>query len=138
METKLATISFTRTGVLNNQDLMGQVFKHLDDDLKLESTRKKQLLSAGLTCRSFLDPALDILWRSMHSIMPLLRILPSFQKVNGSSSYVSFFVVSTRTQSKPFYRSSAESKRNTGSVTITIHAEFERWCSTPRGMMSSI
>ncbi|KAF9461807.1 hypothetical protein BDZ94DRAFT_1237426 [Collybia nuda] len=81
----IPTVTFAHNGVLNNQDLMGQVFKHLDDNLEFESTRKEQLLWAGMTCRTFLNPALDVLWRSMHSIMPLLKVLPSFQLTNGSS-----------------------------------------------------
>ncbi|TFK73127.1 hypothetical protein BDN72DRAFT_835137 [Pluteus cervinus] len=39
------------------------------------STRE-HLLHTALTCRAFLEPALDILWRSMHSVYPLLNLLP--------------------------------------------------------------
>lgn len=42
---------------------------------KLRGSRK-YLLDAALVCRSFSEPALDLLWRSMESLRPLLNLLP--------------------------------------------------------------
>ncbi|KAF9060154.1 hypothetical protein BDP27DRAFT_1340084 [Rhodocollybia butyracea] len=44
---------------------------------------RKALLSLGLTCRSFLNPALDVLWKNMRSVEPLLSVLPETTVVNG-------------------------------------------------------
>ncbi|KAG6888321.1 hypothetical protein C0995_009188 [Termitomyces sp. Mi166 len=39
-------------------------------------SRSQQLFYLALTCKAFSEPALDILWKSMTSISPLLQILP--------------------------------------------------------------
>ncbi|KAF9064124.1 hypothetical protein BDP27DRAFT_1450949 [Rhodocollybia butyracea] len=44
---------------------------------------RKALLSLGLTCRSFLNPALDVLWKNMRSVEPLLLVLPETTVVDG-------------------------------------------------------
>lgn len=64
--------------VLLNGDLLREIFQHL------EGFRKVQLLAAALTCRSFAEPAQDCLWRTMHSIVPFLKLIPSFQTISGS------------------------------------------------------
>ncbi|KAG6907575.1 hypothetical protein DXG01_008371 [Tephrocybe rancida] len=45
------------------------------------TTRTTQLYYIALTCKAFVDPALDQLWRSMDSILPLIRILPMLELV---------------------------------------------------------
>ncbi|OAX42307.1 hypothetical protein K503DRAFT_863138 [Rhizopogon vinicolor AM-OR11-026] len=43
-----------------------------------ESTARKQtLLALALTCQSFTGPALDLLWRELDGLGPLIRCLPS-------------------------------------------------------------
>ena len=37
---------------------------------------KKTALAVSLTCRAFLDPALDRLWHEVTSFQPLIRCLP--------------------------------------------------------------
>ncbi|TFK73117.1 hypothetical protein BDN72DRAFT_956736 [Pluteus cervinus] len=56
----------------------------LSDYRTFISTRNNFLRTA-LTCHTFLEPSLDILWRSMHSIAPLLKLLSSrgFQERDG-------------------------------------------------------
>jgi hypothetical protein len=38
--------------------------------------RKKTLLALALTCKSFMGPALDLLWRELDELNPLIRCLP--------------------------------------------------------------
>ncbi|TFK73138.1 hypothetical protein BDN72DRAFT_835147, partial [Pluteus cervinus] len=38
---------------------------------------KSTLLSAALTCRTFREPALDALWRTLDSFLPLCALIPS-------------------------------------------------------------
>ncbi|TFK73119.1 hypothetical protein BDN72DRAFT_247154 [Pluteus cervinus] len=60
----------------------------LSDYLAFIPTRKI-FLHTALSCHTFLEPSLNILWRSMHSIFPLLKLLPTecFHERNGE--YVS-------------------------------------------------
>ena len=37
------------------------------------------LLNAALTCKDFLDVALDALWEELDSFVPLLKLLPALQ-----------------------------------------------------------
>ena len=37
------------------------------------------LLNAALTCKDFLNVALDALWEEMYSLVPLLKLLPTLQ-----------------------------------------------------------
>ncbi|KAK7435423.1 hypothetical protein VKT23_019684 [Stygiomarasmius scandens] len=45
--------------------------------------RKQDILSCALTCRSFLGPALGVLWYSLNSLVPLLKLLPNFKAESG-------------------------------------------------------
>jgi hypothetical protein len=51
--------------------------------------RRSVLASAALTCRTFLEPALDRLWRSLDKLFPLFKLLPAFYR--SDSTFVSFF-----------------------------------------------
>jgi len=44
--------------------------------VNLEFSRKKTLLALALTCKSFTGPALDLLWRKLDGLDPLIRCLP--------------------------------------------------------------
>jgi hypothetical protein len=59
-----------------NPDLMAMTFSHLQvkDDEKYRC-----LLNAALTCKDFLDVALDALWEELDSLVPLLKLLPSLK-----------------------------------------------------------
>lgn len=63
--------------VLQNDYLLREIFGYL------ESYSKRQLLAAALACRTFLEPAQDCLWRSMHSLLPFWNLLPSVQLIFG-------------------------------------------------------
>jgi len=62
-----------------NVDLLREVFQYL------ESGPKRHLLAVALTCKSFAEPAQDCLWKTMPSIIPFLRLLPSYEEVDGVS-----------------------------------------------------
>lgn len=93
MELQDLEARITRLPFHSNPDILDEICEHLHDeefeDGELTQTSKQNLLWAGLTCKAFLEPALDRLWRSFDSLFPLLRILPSFKQSDGT--YVSFF-----------------------------------------------
>jgi hypothetical protein len=81
--------------VLRNLDLLRSIFQHFDVDLDTEEgepTPKKFLLWAALSWRSFVDPALDVLWQTMHSLTPFYTLFPSLKRPSGMSVRVSLIV----------------------------------------------
>jgi hypothetical protein len=40
---------------------------------------RSSVLNVALTCRSFSEPALDILWWAMDDLVPLFNLLPGFR-----------------------------------------------------------
>lgn len=73
--------------VLDSPELLGRIFASFNPgpDQQLYHVPSQpflqHLLWAALTCKTFLEPALDVLWRTMNSLIPLLKLLPSFQLV---------------------------------------------------------
>ena len=67
---------------------MAMTISHLQANLKYGE--KWCLLNVALTCRDFLDVALDALWEDMDSFLPLLKLLPAlkFEKKDYRSEYV--------------------------------------------------
>ena len=65
---------------LKNPELKAMTFSHLQvyygND---EGMRCCYLLNAALSCKDFLDVALDTLWERMDTLVPLLRLLPALQ-----------------------------------------------------------
>ena len=59
---------------LKNQYLITMTLSHLDFWIDMTS-----LLNAALTCKDFLDGALDALWEMMPSFLPLLKLLPALK-----------------------------------------------------------
>jgi hypothetical protein len=45
--------------------------------------RARDVLSAILCCKNFMEPGLDVLWHSMYSIRPLLRLIPGMREIDG-------------------------------------------------------
>jgi hypothetical protein len=76
-------------GALDNPYLLRRIFEYFIPDYPLYEAQvnKQHLLWAALTSRTFLEPALDTLWSSMNSLIPLLKLLPAFQLVRDT--YVS-------------------------------------------------
>ena len=64
---------------LKNPDLLAETFSHLKNDKSYRC-----LSNAALTCKDFLDVALDALWEELGSMTPLLNLLPALQ-VEGDS-----------------------------------------------------
>ncbi|KAG6910799.1 hypothetical protein DXG01_007688 [Tephrocybe rancida] len=66
-------------------DTLFRAFEFIQERPMLSTgiTRSKQLYYAALTCKAFVNAALDHLWRSMNSIFPLVRILPMLDLVDG-------------------------------------------------------
>lgn len=61
---------------LKNRDLMAYTLSHL----QVKNIKKYQcLFNTALTCKYFLDVALDALWEEMDSLVPLLKLLPALQ-----------------------------------------------------------
>ena len=58
---------------LKNTYLISLTFSHLPN------YNEQCILNAALTCKDFLDLALDILWEVMFSLVPLLELLPALQ-----------------------------------------------------------
>ncbi|KAF9062759.1 hypothetical protein BDP27DRAFT_1451601 [Rhodocollybia butyracea] len=49
---------------------------------------RKDLLSLGLASKKFLEPALDVLWKDIGGIEPLLSVLPETTLINGQKMLV--------------------------------------------------
>lgn len=64
------------------QDILGVILEHFKHDQSLEATRKNLRLAA-LTSKAFLEPAMNSLWSSLDSLMPLLNLLPSFVPIKN-------------------------------------------------------
>jgi hypothetical protein len=62
--------AFART--MSILELRQEIFQLVDRDL----SRKKTLLALAVTCKSFTEPALDLLWRELDLFSPLIRCLP--------------------------------------------------------------
>jgi len=71
--------------VLRNLDLLSVIFEHFDVDVNVDepTPRKKPLLWVALSWKVFLDPALDILWRNMHSLTPFFNLFPAYKTLHG-------------------------------------------------------
>ncbi|KAI9061692.1 hypothetical protein FKP32DRAFT_1677895 [Trametes sanguinea] len=48
-----------------------------DERIEAELQRKRTLAQLARVCKAFQEPALSVLWRQLHSLFPLLRLLPS-------------------------------------------------------------
>ncbi|KAF9041382.1 hypothetical protein BJ165DRAFT_1488635 [Panaeolus papilionaceus] len=73
--------------LLNNRDVLTAIFDFLQvtSDMKSEerSETRKALIAAAKSCNAFSEPALDVLWHTLPSMLPLLRLLPSFVSYEG-------------------------------------------------------
>ena len=69
---------------MKNQDLKAMAFSHLQGNYEC-------LLNAALTCKDFLDEALDIIWEEMESLVAVLKLLPALQFENDA--YVCAYVL---------------------------------------------
>jgi hypothetical protein len=51
--------------------------------------RRKHLLWTALSCKAFSSHALDVLWRELDSLLPLLKLLPGLRRLGDSDVWVS-------------------------------------------------
>ena len=68
---------------LKSTELKAMTFSHLQVD-RFDNENCQWLLNAALTCKDFLEVALDELWREMESFVPILKLLPGLQFENGA------------------------------------------------------
>jgi hypothetical protein len=65
-----------KVSFLKSPELMAMTFSHLQ---RSDDGYCKSLLNAALTCKDFLEEALDKIWENMDSMVPLLKVLPALQ-----------------------------------------------------------
>ena len=68
-----------------NEDILHAIFEHFDiqpNSYRVAQARK-DLLSAAKTCKAFIEPALNSLWRVLPSFLLLLLLLPSAEVHNN-------------------------------------------------------
>ena len=74
---------------LTDSDVTYEIFKQIacyDDSEQDEGSYKvaqKDLVSAALCCKAFMDGCLDLLWYRMYSIIPLIKLLPEIDEIGG-------------------------------------------------------
>jgi hypothetical protein len=55
-----------------------------EDCFRWDFPYKKDLRACSLSCKTFSGPALRILWQTLDSVLPLLKLLPNLQVNNGT------------------------------------------------------
>jgi hypothetical protein len=91
--------------VLRNLDLLELIFSYLaipntkfPIERRLSKTGQQGLLHAGLTCKAFFEPAMNLLWYEMNSLLPLLLAIPLVKEEEEIyvRSYDNFFLATAR------------------------------------------
>ncbi|KAJ7051074.1 hypothetical protein C8F01DRAFT_671588 [Mycena amicta] len=69
-------------------EIVLEIAQHASGGAPVTPRARKNLLAFAMTCRLFLDPALNELWRQLDSISPLLRCFPAgvFEFTRGSKT----------------------------------------------------
>ena len=91
------TLENACASALHNQDILLNIFEHLDpqieitdppqrNGIQLQEECTRTLAGAARVCRAFLDPALDILWRSLNDVSILLRLALNLEYSSATSS----------------------------------------------------
>ncbi|KAL7280560.1 hypothetical protein ACG7TL_005493 [Trametes sanguinea] len=63
------------------EETPNKVAQHLSRNYEVDVTRTKTLAHLVRVCKAFSEPALRVLWRQLHDVFPLLRLLPSLYQV---------------------------------------------------------
>ena len=81
--------SSTMNPIFENQDVLPIILSFFDPEAfcrgrtwAMQGDTRRNLLSAALTSKAFLGPAISLLWRQLDSVMPLLKLFPNFVSVN--------------------------------------------------------
>lgn len=79
--------------MLECHDILATIFDHLapgsvtTDDIHeaevLSQTCRKALKSSAIVCSTISHHALNAMWRELHSLHPLLRVLPNYKRVGS-------------------------------------------------------
>ena len=69
---------------------MAMTFSHLQ--VKDDKKNRQCLFNAALTCKDFLDVALDALWKELCSLVPLMKLLPALKVEDGAYVYANIHV----------------------------------------------
>ena len=100
----VAAMKASFTTLAGWHDVFHEILSHLDPidsdynvdddkDCKIYITAlhtcQRATLSLALSCRAFLDPSLNKLWRGLDDIHNLLKLLPNYQRRDDDSTYVS-------------------------------------------------
>ena len=91
-----------KLAVFRNLDIMDTILDAMLVKYIPYPSERKHLLQAALTAKNFFDPAMNILWRSLDSILPVLKLIPDFKiqmdpTVDGWKYYVSFVTAKCET-----------------------------------------
>lgn len=69
---------------LQNQDILLAIFSHARARAEHEQVPHDSVAKCARVCQAFHDPALQVLWERLSSILPLLRLLaPNFRNIDG-------------------------------------------------------
>lgn len=63
--------------VFGNLDIMEMVFTAFSDGANGNEINKRFLLRAALTSKDFCYPAMNVLWRSLDFLSPILNLIPN-------------------------------------------------------------
>ena len=74
----MAPHTTAKDSFLKNTYLISMTFSHLPN------YNEECILNAALTCKDFLDLALNVLWEKMYSWVSLLKLLPALQVEDDS------------------------------------------------------
>jgi hypothetical protein len=64
--------------VLLIDELLRQIFSYIESD-----DGSKTLSGPGRTCKAWAEPALDLVWMRLASVVPLLQLIPGVRLANG-------------------------------------------------------
>ncbi|KAF8902392.1 hypothetical protein CPB84DRAFT_1846328 [Gymnopilus junonius] len=82
-----ALVASARSEVLENLDILEVIFSFLHtsplSEDRIQTPDSGHLLSASLVKKSFFEPAMNILWRSINSWVVLLCLIPTLVHENG-------------------------------------------------------
>jgi hypothetical protein len=72
---------------LADPDILRAIFGHVGSSCDSEGAgigAQQQLARAARCCKAFSEHALDTLWKRMDDLIPLFKILPAFQEIDGA------------------------------------------------------